>query len=137
MTVEYIDNCLSAVDIIRFQHMMGWTEDPIEQWEKALRNTLFSVVAVKSGEIIGMGRLLGDAAIYWYINDVFISTECQRLGIGTKIVKRLIQHAKESSISGTPISICLMCAQGKRSFMKSWGFDAVPMNLRAQEWSWR
>ena len=109
-----------------FQRKMGQTEDPIEQLEKSLNNTMFNVVSVKDNEIIGMGRLIGDGAIYWYINDVYILTEYQRLGIGAQIVKRLLQYVKENSISGTSVSICLMCAQGKEKFYENLGFRIRP-----------
>jgi len=37
----------------------------------------FTVVAVKNDEIIAIGRLLGDATIYWFITDLFVLTEHQ------------------------------------------------------------
>jgi len=129
MDIEYRENRLSAKDVIQFQHKMGWNEDPIEQWESSLNKTLFSVIALKDDEMIGMGRLLGDASIYWYIQDVFILTEYQGLGIGTEIVKRLIQHVKENSISGTSVSIFLMSAKGKEGFYEKLGFLRRPHDL--------
>lgn len=126
MDITYSENVLTVEDFILFQRKMGWYEDPKAQLAKSLSNTLFSVVAKKDGEVIGMGRLLGDAAIYWYINDVFILTEYQRLGIGSEIVKRLIQYAKQNSISGTSISLCLMCAKEKEGFYERLGFKCRP-----------
>ena len=124
--IVYCENTLTANDFILFQRKMGWVEDCREQLTKSLSNTIFSVVAKKDDEIVGMGRLLGDAAIYWYINDVFILTEYQGLGLGREIVNRLLQYAKENSISGTSISICLMCAKGKEGFYGKLGFRRRP-----------
>ena len=126
MDIEYIENRLSAKDVIQFQRKMKWNEDPIEQWERSLSKTLFSVIALKGDEMIGMGRLLGDAAIYWYIQDVFILTEYQGLGIGTEIVKRLIRHVKKNSIWGTSVSLYLMSAKGKEGFYEKFGFLRRP-----------
>jgi GNAT superfamily N-acetyltransferase len=117
LDITYDENILTADNIILFQRKMGWTEEPKDQLTKSLSNTLFLVVSKKDDEIIGMGRLLGDAAMYWYINDVFILTEYQGLGIGKEIVKRLVQYAKQNSLSGTSISLCLISAQGKTSFI--------------------
>ena len=122
MDITYSENVLTAEDFILFQRKMGWNEDSRDQLKKSLSNTLFSVVAKKDDEIIGMGRLLGDAAIYWYINDVFILTKYQGLGVGREIVNRLIQYAKQNSFSGTSISLCLMCAKGKEGFYEKIGF---------------
>jgi len=126
MNIEYRENRLSAKDIIQFQHKMGWHEDPIEQWEKSLSKTLFSVTAMVGDEMVGMGRLIGDATIYWYIQDIFILTEYQGMGIGTEIVKRLIQHVKENSISNTSVSVFLMSAKGKEGFYERLGFLQRP-----------
>lgn len=87
LDITYSENELTADDYISFQQKMGWLADGKAQLAKSLSNTLFSIIAKKDNEIIGMGRLLGDAAIYWYINDVFILTEYQGMGIGREIVK--------------------------------------------------
>jgi len=105
---------------------MNWVEDPKAQWEKSLLNTIYSIVAMKDNEIVAMGRLLGDAAIYWYINDVFVLTEYQGCGIGREIVSRLLQYIKENSLSGTEVSVCLMCAKGKEAFYEKLGFRTRP-----------
>ena len=126
LDITYSENELTADDFILFQRKMGWFEDGKAQLAKSLSNTLFSIVAKKDNEIIGMGRLLGDAAIYWYINDVFILTEYQGMGIGREIVKRLIQYAKQNSISGTSISLYLMSAQDKEGFYEKLGFRCRP-----------
>jgi len=126
MNLIYKENILTAEDVILFQRKMNWAEDPKAQWEKSLLNTIYSIVAMKDNEIVAMGRLLGDAAIYWYINDVFVLAEYQGCGIGREIVSRLIQYVKENSLSGTEVSICLMCAKGKEAFYEKLGFRTRP-----------
>lgn len=105
---------------------MNWDEDPKAQWEKSLLNTIYSIVAMKDNEIVAMGRILGDAAIYWYINDVFVLIKYQGCGIGREIVSRLLQYIKENSLSGTEVSVCLMCAKGKEAFYEKLGFRTRP-----------
>ncbi|WP_055667158.1 GNAT family N-acetyltransferase [Desnuesiella massiliensis] len=126
MNLTYKENILTSEDVILFQRKMNWVEDPKAQWEKSLLNTIYSIVAIKDNEIVAMGRLLGDAAIYWYINDVFVLTEYQGCGIGREIVSRLLQYVKESSLSGTEVSVCLMCAKGKEVFYEKLGFRTRP-----------
>ena len=126
MKIVYKENILSADDVLLFQKKMNWTVDPKEQWEKSLKNALFSVVAVKDDEIIGIGRLLGDGAIYWFITDVFILTRYQSKGIGSEIVNKLLEHVKKTSLPGTEVSVCLMCAQGKEGFYERFGFRCRP-----------
>ena len=126
MGIEYLENHFSADDYIVFESKMG---DPLTtkaQAERSLANQLFSIAAVKDDEIIGIARLIGDAAIFWYINDVWVLPAYQRQGIGSNMVKRLIQYVRKTSIPDTSVSLCLMSAKGKESFYEKLGFLRRP-----------
>lgn len=122
----YRDNVLTANDVLAFQEKMNWSIDPVEMWEKSLNHTLYNVVAVENDEIIGMGRLLGDASIYWYVNDVYVLTAHQGRGVGKAIMERLLNYIQENSIPNTEVSVCLMCAKGKEGFYEKLGFKCRP-----------
>lgn len=126
MQINYKDNFINANDYVLFEAKMG---DPIttkEQAERSLKNQLFSVAALDNGQIVGIARLLGDAAIFWYINDVWVLPEYQGKGIGSSMVNRLIEYVKAESLPGTSISLCLMCAKGKEGFYEKLGFIKRP-----------
>lgn len=78
------------------------------------------------GELVAMGRLLGDGAIYWYINDVYVLDEYQGQGIGREIMNRLVAYIKHNSLPETEVSVCLMCAKGKEGFYEKLGFRCRP-----------
>lgn len=126
MNIEYRENTLTADEYLEMERLMG---DPLttkEQAERAIANQLFSVVAMKDNQIIGIARLIGDASIYWYINDVWVLPEYQGKGIGSSMVKRIIQYVKENGIPGTSVSLCLMSAKGKEGFYEKLGFFKRP-----------
>lgn len=50
-------------------------ERPLEQVEKALNNGLFNVSAVCDGKVVGMGHLVGDGAMYWYLQEIIALSE--------------------------------------------------------------
>ena len=104
----------------------GDIQTPQEQIKRSIANQLFSIVALKDNEYIGMARLIGDAAIYWCIVDVWVLPEYQGKGIGSEMVKRLIRYVKENSIPGTSISLFLMSAKGKEGFYEKLGFLRRP-----------
>ena len=54
---------------------------------KSPGNGLFTVSAYHEEKLIGMGRLVGDGSMYWYIQDVAVLPEYQRKGIGSAIVE--------------------------------------------------
>lgn len=47
-----------------------------------------------------MGRLVGDGAMYWYLQEIIILPQFQRKGIGTMIVNHLVDYAKERKNNG-------------------------------------
>ena len=126
MNIIYKENLLTAENYRTFQKEMKWEQIEYEQIDKSLKNDLYDVVAIHEDRIIGMGRLIGDGAMFWYVQDIFILTEYQRKGVGSKIVNRLIEYAKENSLSKTEISLCLMSASGKEEFYEKLGFKRRP-----------
>jgi GNAT superfamily N-acetyltransferase len=82
-----------------------------------LSHHIYSVSAFDDDEIIGIGRLIGDASIYWCLVDIWVLPNYQGKGIGSGIVNKLLQYIKLNAIKGTSLSVFLMCAQGKEGFV--------------------
>ena len=51
------------------------------------------VTARDAGELVGFGRLLSDGAVSAYINNLAVSPDHQRQGIGQAVLKALIEVA--------------------------------------------
>ena len=126
MTFQLIDNGLKAEDYIYLRSEVGFMKTPLDQTEQSLKNGLFSVVAECDGKNVGMGRLVGDGVMYWYIQDVAVLPEYQGKGIGKAIVQKLMQYVEENSIPGTYTTIGLMAAKGKDTFYEKLGFISRP-----------
>ena len=73
-----------------------------------------------------MGRLVGDGAMYWYLQEIAVLPEYQGKGIGAKIVHRLIRYVEENGIPGTKMTVGLMAVKGKEPFYEKLGFTSVP-----------
>lgn len=59
-----------------------------------LQTALYVVTAWKENEPIGFARLVGDGRIDVEISDVLVKTEFQGQGIGTELVRRLVEHIR-------------------------------------------
>ncbi|GED70488.1 N-acetyltransferase [Brevibacillus reuszeri] len=75
-------------------------------WEKmmnfkiikdSLENSLYSVVVLSESKIIGMGRIIGDGYVYFYLQDIVVLPEFQRMGIGTMIMDKLMSYLKKNA----------------------------------------
>ncbi|HML49022.1 MAG TPA: N-acetyltransferase, partial [Clostridia bacterium] len=63
MDILYSGNTLTAQTLALFREQAGWHVPTIPQAQKALQNTLYSVTASHGGNVVGIGRLVGDGAL--------------------------------------------------------------------------
>lgn len=99
----------------------GWDmlEDSVV--EIALDNDLFSVCVLDGDSPVGIGRVIGDCAIYFYIQDVIVVPEYRGKGIGAIIMERIENflngNANHNSFVG------LMAADGVKEFYYKFGYS--------------
>lgn len=121
-TIAYQNPTIGEYNDLR--NSVNWPTFAPSLVERALANSLFSVVAHDDGYILGMGRIVGDGAIYLHIQDVIVRPEYQRKGIGSLIMKELLSFAEKSG--GKHTNIGLMCSKGREEFYKDFGFIERP-----------
>lgn len=127
---ELADNVLEAEDFVRLKVAAGFLDRPREQVEKALENGLFNVSALCDGKVVGMGRLVGDGAMYWYLQEIIVLPEYQGRGIGKSIVNRLLEHIENSLLPGTGAQIALTAVKGKEPFYEKFGFEVSQTGMK-------
>ncbi|MCU1645412.1 MAG: family acetyltransferase [Nocardia sp.] len=88
----------SAEEYRALRSSVGWTVPESAKSEAALARSLFGVVALCDDKTIGMGRVVGDNELYATIVDVVVAQQCQRRGVGRKIVERLVEWARGREI---------------------------------------
>ena len=128
--ISLVDNILQAEDFVRLRIEAGFAEVPVEHARKALQNGLINVSAIYNGELVGMGRLVGDGAMYWYLQEIIILPKFQRKGIGTMIVNHLVDYAKANSVTGKFTTIGGVSAKGKEPFYEKMGFEIIPNGMK-------
>ncbi len=87
----YIENSLQYEDYFNLRQRAGWNNWSKEQTIRALKNSLYDIIAVDN-RVIGMGRLLGDG-LYYIIVDIVAAPEYQGKGIGSELIKRILDYA--------------------------------------------
>jgi len=71
----------------RLCEAVGWgTVMNFDAATEALPRSLFAVVAVADGKAVGMGRIVGDGAIFFYVQDIAVLPQWQGRGVGKAIL---------------------------------------------------
>ena len=91
-----------------------------EAVEKSIANELFSVCVLENKQLIGMGRIVGDGAIYFYIQDIIVDPNYQGKGIGRLIMNEVEFFLKKNTFNNSFIG--LMAADGVQEFYHKFGY---------------
>ena len=122
------ENKLSVEEFCNLQEAVGFGRPNSKQIEISLKNSIYTVSVEVDKKIVGMGRLVGDGARIFYLQDIFINPEYQGNGIGTTVVKKLLYYIENLEIRDCSIMVGLMSAKGKEDFYKKFGFKSRPNN---------
>lgn len=123
--MEYKENTLSYEDYCRLRQSVGWTNFSKTQTEKSLEKSLYTVVANSDGQVVGMGRLIGDG-MYYMIVDIVVLPTYQKLGIGSTILNMIVDYVNRETPVGGRSSIQLIAEKGKEKFYEKRGFKIIP-----------
>ena len=92
--------------------------------KKALENTLFSVVITENGNPVGIGRVIGDGSVAFFLKDVVVIPQKQGMGIGRLIMDALMGYIRREGADNAYVG--LMATKGKEGFYEQFGFHVRP-----------
>ena len=92
----------------------------MEQVKTALETSFCSVTVSIANQIVGMGRVVGDGSVYFYIQDVIVHPDYRGQGIGRDIVIHLLEQIR--SVATGNCFVGLMAAVGTVDFYEKLGF---------------
>ncbi len=99
----------------------GWEAfSNLEAARDSLARSLFCVVAESGGRCVGMARVIGDGACFFYIMDVVVLPEFQGRGVGTALMNEVVDYvvrvAPEKALVG------LFTTARRSGFYERFGF---------------
>lgn len=124
LNIVVLKRCPTVTEFNELRRLAEWPVIEEAIAEVGLRNSLFGVVVESEGSIVGMGRIVGDNAIYLHISDVIVRPNVKGKGVGKIIMKELLSYAE--TLGGRHTNIGLMSSKGREAFYKSFGFIERP-----------
>jgi len=116
--------CPTAEEFISLRAKIGWGQTDRTMAKNSLANSLFHVVIRDQGDLIGMGRVVGDGAMYFYIQDIVVDPSYQKQGIGHALMKEIEAYLCKTAKKGATIG--LLAAQGKEGFYSRYDYLLRP-----------
>lgn len=121
-SIEVLHRVATVNEYIQLCDAVGWKEYMnYDVTENSLQHSLFGVVVRDDDKTIGMGRVVGDGYIYFYIQDIAVMPEYQGQGIGQRIMKEITSYLKEYAPSQAFIG--LFASAGKEAFYQKFGMN--------------
>ena len=84
-------------EILPLYESVGWsnyTRNP-EMLRRAFEHSLKIYTAYQNGQLAGLIRAVGDGFSVVFVQDLLVHPACQRQGIGTALLKTLLQEYKD------------------------------------------
>jgi len=99
-----------------------------EAAEKGLPNSLFAVTIRDQGQLIAMGRVIGDGGCNFEVVDIAVHPDYQRQGLGTKVMAAIDFYIKKAAPESA--YVCLIADHHSPALYSKFGFEpTAPVSI--------
>lgn len=114
---EYLQ--YNEAEILSLYSSVGWTAytDTPEALRKGFENSLLILAAYEGDQLLGIIRVVGDGYTIVWIQDILVSPNQQRKGIGSALIQAVLErfsHVRQIELAtdNTPKTIAFYRSQG-------------------------
>jgi GNAT superfamily N-acetyltransferase len=122
MSIEIVHRQPTTAEFAAITAAVGFKPHPDVAIAVGLANSFCGVCAVDGERVVGVGRIIGDGALHFYLTGIMVMPDFQRRGIGTRIVEALLHRVKQVPYANTLIEALPL--PGLESFYERFGFKA-------------
>ena len=101
MSYALRDTLPTPDEFVALREAAGMPPRTLEAVERGLPNSCYGVTVVHDGDVIGMGRVVGDGGTVFQLSDIAVHPDHQGQGLGTDITAALVdwlhEHAPKSA----------------------------------------
>jgi ribosomal protein S18 acetylase RimI-like enzyme len=116
-------------DAVVIRQRAGLSPRSFEQTARALDGSWAAAHVVDdAGDVVGMGRVIGDGGWYFHIVDMAVLPEHQRRGIGDAVLERLLDRIAAAAPPGAYITL-LADEPGRRLYRRHGFVETAPESI--------
>lgn len=117
-----VEEAPSVEDYNRVRFEAGLRVKEPDAVRAGLANSVYAVRVEHDGEVVGIGRVIGDGALFFEIVDMAVLPEYQGNGLGDGIMAALMTYLHEHARPGSFVG--LFAGEGVSSFYEKYGFES-------------
>ena len=103
---------------------VGWGEADAAAIQKSVQNSLYWICLLDHNCVSGCGRVIGDGALCFYVQDIIVLPDYQGQGLGRRIMDKVMSYLRENAHQGGFVG--LMAAKGAAGYYLKYGFLERP-----------
>lgn len=110
----------AQVEFANLRTQVKWQNPDDKTLKASIENSLFWVTVYDTDTLIGTGRVIGDGAMYFYIQDIIVAPSYQKQGVGHLVMSHIENFLSSTCSNGA--TVALLSAYGKESFYAQYGY---------------
>ena len=129
--VELGEQFPGADDYCRLRADAGMAPRTVDAAQRGLPNTLYGVSLLLDGEVVGMGRVIGDSGCFFVVVDIAVAPALQGQGLGKRIMAALDDWLRANA---PPSAVVSLAADGdaKHLYAKFGFVETTPFSVNME-----
>lgn len=131
MDLVYTSELPTKEDLYELYDHLGWngfTKLSPERLLEAMKQSWYSIYVYSGKKLIGTGRVVSDGISNAYMCGLGVNTDYRNRGIGTEIVRRLVQRCSKSNLH-----IQFLCEEHLVRYYEKMGFEKFGAGMWAKD----
>ena len=121
---KFIEKLPTAAEYNNLRIKAGWGALNDESVEKALPNSVYSVVATYNNKTIAFAIVIGDGILCFYIQEIIVDPVHQRKGIASEFMNYIFNFLQKNATNRSYIGV--FSGKNIESFYERYGFWKRP-----------
>jgi GNAT superfamily N-acetyltransferase len=114
----------TVTEYIDLRTGMGWGRIDEDTAKRTVQAAAFTVCLRRQDLLVGVARVMGDGALYFFLADLIVAPEFHGSGYGDRLMHAVTSYFDRSAMPGATIT--LVPLNGQETFYEKFGFVRCP-----------